>query len=653
MNASLITSLGFVRVAAVSPDLRVADVAYNVDLLTKSLDTAVGQGADVIVTPELSITGYTLGDLVRFPDLLSAALHGLERIRNWSTGRTALIVVGVPMEVEGALYNCAVAVQDGHVRAVVPKTYLPSTREFYDHRWFKSGADAQADVVRIGHVDVPFGTDLLIVDEDDPAYQIGIEVCEDVWSVIPPSSMMAMAGATLILNLSASNEVVGKTQYRRDLILGQSARTYTAYAYASSGPGESTTDTVFSGHCMIAENGTMLAESPRLQLTGTMVVSDVDLRHLVTERLNASSFHQQTTPDLYRRIVVRLDRSVKNSIQRPISPLPFVPGDETSRAQRCREIVQLQATALAVRMRHTGSKRFVLGVSGGLDSTLALLVCEEACDLLGMDRSSIVAVSLPGLGTTTRTRENAHKLIKSVGAEFREIDIIPAVRQHFTDLGHDENDHSVVYENAQARERTQLLMNIANQVGGLLIGTGDMSELALGWCTYNADHMSMYNVNGGVPKTLVKYLIEWFSTSRADETLRVALRDILDTPISPELLPPSGEGGIVQRTEDVLGPYEVHDFFLYEFVRMQRPVRTVAVLAITAFNGTFSEHQVLNWFSTFLHRFFSQQFKRSTLPDGVKIGSVCLSPRADWRMPSDARAEVWIKELETIQLELS
>lgn len=648
MNPGLISSLGFVRVAAVSPDLHVADISFNIDQLTASFDAMIGQGADVVVSPELSITGYTLGDLVRFPDLLHGALRGLDQIRHWSTGRSALIVVGLPMEVQGALYNCAAVLQDGHLRAVVPKTFLPTTREFYDHRWFKSGAEAQADHVRIGHVDVPFGPDLLIVDEDDPSYQIGIEICEDLWSVIPPSSTMSMAGATLMLNLSASNEVVGKAQYRRDLVLGQSARTYSAYVYASSGPGESTTDTVFSGHCMIAENGIMLTESQRLQLSGTHVIADVDLQHLVTERLNASSFSQHVPVDPYRRVVLRLDRTRRNSILRPISPLPFVPNDEEHRAQRCREIVQLQATALAVRMRHTRSKKMVIGVSGGLDSTLALLVCEEACDLLGMDHTAIVAVSMPGFGTTSRTRENAHRLIERVGAEFREIDITPAVLQHFRDLGHDENDHSVVYENAQARERTQILMNVANQVGGLVIGTGDMSELALGWCTYNADHMSMYNVNSGVPKTLVRYVIEWFSTSRADEGLQAALKDILDTPISPELLPPSGEGGIVQRTEDLLGPYEVHDFFLYEFVRMQRPVKTVVVLAITAFADRYSEHQVLNWCKVFLERFFSQQFKRSTLPDGVKIGSVCLSPRADWRMPSDARADVWLRELESI-----
>lgn len=648
MNPGLISSLGFIRVAAVSPDLHVADIPFNIDQLTASFDAMMGQGADVVVSPELSITGYTLGDLVRFPDLLHGALRGLDQIRHWSTGRSALIVVGLPMEVQGALYNCAAVLQDGHVRAVVPKTFLPTTREFYDHRWFRSGAEAQADHVRIGHVDVPFGPDLLIVDEDDPSYQIGIEICEDLWSVIPPSSTMAMAGATLMLNLSASNEVVGKAQYRRDLVLGQSARTYTAYVYASSGPGESTTDTVFSGHCMIAENGIMLTESQRLQLSGTHVIADVDLQHLITERLNASSFSQHVPADPYRRVVLRLDRSRRDSILRPISPLPFVPNDEEHRAQRCREIVQLQATALAVRMRHTRSKKMVIGVSGGLDSTLALLVCEEACDLLGMDHTAIVAVSMPGFGTTSRTRENAHRLIERVGAEFREIDITPAVLQHFRDLGHDENDHSVVYENAQARERTQILMNIANQVGGLVIGTGDMSELALGWCTYNADHMSNYNVNSGVPKTLVKYVIEWFSTSRADEGLRAALKDIVDTPISPELLPPSGEGGIVQRTEDLLGPYEVHDFFLYEFVRMQRPVKSVVVLAMTAFADRYSEHQVLSWCKVFLERFFSQQFKRSTVPDGVKIGSVCLSPRADWRMPSDARADVWLRELETI-----
>lgn len=653
MNTSLVSSLGFVRVAVLSPDLRVADVTHNTLQLLAAFDAAVSEGADVILTPELSVTAYTLGDLVRLPDLRSAALRGLDRIRDWSTGRSPVIVVGLPIEVDSRLFNCAAVVHDGHVRAIIPKTYLPSTKEFYEHRWFSSGAEIDIDVIRIGNVEVPFGTDLLLVDECDPAVQIGIELCEDLWSVTPPSGPMALAGATMILNLSASNELVGKAAYRRDLVVGQSARTYSAYIYASSGPGESTTDTVFGGHCIIAENGTKLAESQLLQLRGSMIIADVDPHQLVTERLNANSFSQLMPTDLFRRVELRLERSMKQDVRRPISPLPFVPGDESGRAARCHEIVQLQATALAVRMRHTGSKRIVLGVSGGLDSTLALLVCEEACDLLGLERTSIVAVSLPGFGTTQRTRENARALIQRIGAEYREIEINAAVNQHFSDIGHDPSDHSVVYENAQARERTQILMDIANQVGGLLIGTGDMSELALGWCTFNADHMSMYNVNAGIPKTLVKHLIAWFATSRADEATRAALLDIVDTPISPELLPPSLEGGITQRTEEVLGPYEVHDFFLFELVRMQRPVRTVAVLAIIAFEGTYSAHQVLNWFGVFLQRFFSQQFKRSTLPDGVKIGSVALSPRADWRMPSDARADLWLHELETIKAQIT
>lgn len=609
-------------------------------------------GAEVIVAPELCITGYTLGDLVRFPDLLAHALQGLDDIRQWTTGRAPIVVVGLPMEVGGRLFNVAAVVQDAHVRALIPKTFLPSTNEYYEQRWFVSGRDADRDTVTLGSVDVPFGTDILISDPQDPNCLIGVEICEDLWTVEPPSGQMALAGATLILNPSASNEVVSKAAYRRSLVSGQSARTLTAYVYSSAGPTESTTDTVFSGHCMIAENGVMLAESELLVMEGTTVMADVDLDRCVTDRLHTNSFTGSRSDRSYRIVDLVVERTIKHDVKRRISPLPFVPPEGPHRDERCREIIRLQATGLAVRMRHTQAKHLVLGVSGGLDSTLALLVCQRACDLLGLPHQAIVGISLPGFGTTERTRTNAWELCQTVGAEFREIRIDDAVNQHFRDIGHDPADHSTVYENAQARERTQILMDVANQVGGIVVGTGDMSELALGWCTYNADQMSMYAVNAGVPKTLVRHLITWFADEMADEKTRKVLHDIADTPISPELLPPSEGGEIAQRTEEILGPYDVQDFFLYHFVRMERSVRSIATLAMLAFKGRYAPTEILEWFGIFLTRFFRHQFKRSVMPDGVKIGSVVLSPRADWRMPSDAHPQSWLRELDAIRREL-
>ncbi len=653
MTPTLISSLGFRRVAAIAPPVRVADVDANVSAILEFCTAAIEQGAEVIVAPELCLTGYTTGDLVRFPDLLTAARSGLDRVRQWSTGKIPLIVVGLPMEIGGRLYNVAAVVHDAHVRALIPKTYLPSTNEYYEHRWYTSGADADRETVMLGHTEVPFGTDLLIGDAQDPTCMIGVEICEDLWAVEPPSGKQALAGATLILNPSASNELVGKAVYRRSLVTGQSARTISSYVYASAGPTESTTDTVFSGHCLVAENGHLLAESDRLALHGSLILADVDLARCVTDRLHTNSFTGTKSTAPFRVIEIGLQRSVKTDVRAPISPLPFVPQGERDRAERCQEILALQATALATRLRHTGSQRLVLGVSGGLDSTLALLVCQQACDILGLPHTAILGISMPGFGTTDRTRANADALMQAVGAESRTISIIDAVRQHFLDIGHAEDDHSVVFENAQARERTQILMDVANGVQGLVIGTGDMSELALGWCTYNADHMSMYAVNSGIPKTLVRHLITWFADEAADGSLRAVLHDIVDTPISPELLPKGAGGEIAQRTEDVLGPYDVHDFFLFHFVRMERSVRSITTLAMLAFRDRYTPAQIIAWFEVFLRRFFMHQFKRSALPDGVKIGSVVLSPRADWRMPSDAHASAWLAELDAIRREIA
>ncbi len=653
MHASLITSLGYVRVAAASPRLQPADVEGNVTAILSLCERAEQKGSDVIVLPELCITGYTCGDLFRQYDLLSAAIQGLERIRRWTTGRRPLVAVGLPLVVGSRLYNVAALVHDGHIRALVPKVFLPSTQEFYDFRWFTSGAQATLQNANVGHTDIPFGANLLLASREDPHCIIGAEICEDLWAVQPPSGALTRAGATLILNLSASNELVTKAAYRRSLVAMQSARTYTAYAYASAGPWESTTDTVFSGHCMIAECGEMLVESERLGLGDVLVLADVDLRRCVAERLNGTSFSQEPGERSVRTLSFDIHRSTKSNVERVIVQNPFLPAKKEDRTARCEDILNLQATALAVRLHRVGSERCVFGLSGGLDSTLAAIVCMRACDLLERTHDSVLAVTMPGFGTTDRTLRNARDLAVNMGFDMREISIKASVEQHFTDIGHDPNDHSVVYENAQARERTQILMDLANKHQGIVIGTGDLSELALGWSTYNADHMSMYSVNGGVPKTLVRHIVQWYAEERCDGALRKALQDVLNTPISPELLPPGAEGDIVQHTESVLGPYVVHDFFLYHLIRLQEPVRSVGLLAILAFEGTHTPSDILTWLEVFVTRFAQQQFKRSCMPDTVKIGSVALSPRADWRMPSDASASMWLNELYRLKDDLT
>ncbi|MCX6140327.1 MAG: NAD(+) synthase [Candidatus Kapabacteria bacterium] len=648
MNTSVITSLGFVRISTVSPRVTPADVDGNVEEIIRHAELAQQDAVEIALFPELSLTGYTCGDLFRQPTLLNAALNGLDRIRRWSAGVPMMVVVGLPYVSSGRLFNIAAVVQNGHVIACVPKTFLPNTQEFYDLRWFSSGRDAIEDEIRIGDANVPFGTDLLIADADDPSLTIGIEICEDLWAIEPPSGKMARDGATLILNLSASNDLVGKSHYRRDLVRMQSARTYTAYVYSSAGPSESTTDMVFSGHGMIAECGEVLGESERLVLEGASVTADIDLARCVRDRLSGTSWSQEQSENVFRVVEMTLARTLKSDVRRKIDPLPFVPADRGDRAERCKEILALQATGLAVRLQRSRSTSMVLGLSGGLDSTLALIVCLLACEKLGWDRDAIVAISMPGLGTTERTRANAQELALTLGTSFFTIPIADAVNAHFADILHDPSQTNVVFENAQARERTQILMDMANKVEGIVVGTGDLSEIALGWSTYNADHMSMYNPNAGVPKTLVQHLIAWYAEETNSSEVAAVLRDILSTPISPELLPADANGTIAQRTEDVIGPYEVHDFFLYQFVRLQAPVTHIAVLSCLVFSDKFSQSQIIGWLDVFLTRFFANQFKRSCMPDGVKIGSVALSPRADWRMPSDASAELWRGELRSI-----
>lgn len=652
MNPSVITSLGYLRVAAVAPRITVADVDANVTEILANAERAAADGVEVAVFPELCITGYTCGDLFRQSTLLDGARVGLDRIRRWSAGVPMVIVVGLPIVNSGRLYNIAAVVQDGHILACIPKTFLPNTQEFYDLRWFSSGRDAVDESILLGDAEVPFGTDLLIADAQNPTITLGIELCEDLWSIEPPSGKMARDGATLILNLSASNDLVGKPQYRSDLIRMQSARTYSAYVYASAGPTESTTDMVFGGHCCIAECGEMLIEGERLVLEGASVVADLDLDRCIRERLNGTSWSQELSENIFRVVETSVRRTIKTDVRRRIDPTPFVPADRGDRAERCGEILALQATALAVRLQRSHAKAMVLGISGGLDSTLALIVCSLACKKLGWDNEKIVAISMPGLGTTERTRSNAEELGRTFGASFSNIPITNAVNAHFSDISHDPENTNVVFENAQARERTQILMDKANMVGGIVVGTGDLSEIALGWSTYNADHMSMYNPNAGIPKTLVQHLISWYADVSAADVATV-LRDVLATPISPELLPTGSNGEITQRTEDVIGPYEVHDFFLHRFIRLHEPVRTVAILACLAFREKYPVNQIVGWLEVFIRRFMANQFKRSCMPDGVKVGSVALSPRADWRMPSDAGPALWLAELGMITEDLN
>ncbi|MEI2691848.1 MAG: NAD(+) synthase [Anaerolineae bacterium] len=670
-NSSSLTfaELGFVRVAVVSPELRVADVDFNVQAIVAALKQAAEQGCQLAVFPELCLTGYSCGDLFYQPALLERAKAALEPIR-WATADTrCAAVVGLPLEVEGRLYNCAALIAEWRVAGIVPKTHLPTTNEFYEERWFTSGALATARQVRIDPLDdpVPFGVDLLF-DAGRfglPDLRIGIEICEDLWAVQPPSGDLALGGATLLLNLSASNELLGKVEYRRDLVRQQSARCLAAYCYAGAGPGESSTDTVWSGHSLIAENGAVLAETERFQFSTQLAVADVDVQRLTHERLRNSSFAAARPSRTLRVVEFELAGGLKTlgvfenpqdlTLLRPqLSRTPFVPADPQRRAASCREIFAIQSAGLAKRLRHTGLQRVTIGLSGGLDSTLALLVTARAFDLLGLARAGIVAITMPGFGTTQRTKGNALLLAEALDVTLRTIPIVDAVRQHFSDIGHDQHLHNITYENAQARERTQILMDVANQVGGLVIGTGDLSELALGWLTYNGDQMSMYHVNAGVPKTLVRYLIQWVADEEwSGRRASTVLHDIVATPITPELLPLGVDGALAQKTEDTIGPYELHDFFLYHMLRLGASPTKVFVLARQAFAGVYTEQEVLRWLELFYRRFFSQQFKRSAMPDGPKVGSVALSPRGDWRMPSDASAALWLEELAKLAEQIS
>ncbi len=654
MDDNLFTpaSLGFLRVAVVSPELRVADVAYNTRRIVEALEQAAARGARLALFPELCITGYSCADLFYQALLLEGARSALLEIAGAAGRLEIAAAVGLPLAVDGRIYNCAAFVAGGRVQGIVPKTFLPTTNEFYEARWFTPATNATRQSAELGGAEVPFGADLLFAAANMPGCTIGIEICEDLWAVNPPSGDMALAGATLLLNPSASDELLGKAQYRQELVRQQSARCLAAYLYAGAGPGESTTDLVYGGHSLIAENGNLLAETERFQFPTQIALADVDLQRLAHERLENSSFAEAHAEHPHRALSFDLPEPAPPAaltLLRPaLSQTPFVPADPTQRVAHSREIFSLQSTGLAKRLRHTGATKVTVAVSGGLDSTLALLVAIRAFDVLGLDRRGIVAVTMPGFGTTERTRFNAERLTEFLGVSLRRIPIVDVVRQHFRDIGHDEAVHDVTYENAQARERTQIVMDIANEIGGLQIGTGDLSELALGWATYNGDQMSMYHVNAGVPKTLVRYLVEWAAEEFGGGAAEV-LRDICATPITPELLPLGDQGALQQKTEATIGPYVLHDFFLYYTVRYLYAPRKVFFLARQAFGDVYPPEEILRWLHLFYRRFFSQQFKRSAMPDGPKVGSVALSPRGDWRMPSDASSALWLAEVEELR----
>ena len=630
---------GFVKVAAVTPKIKVADTAYNGDLIRKIMKQTAREGAKVVVFPELCITGYSCGDLFLQEKLISSAKEELIKIAKASEKLDGIFFVGLPYEINGKLYNMAAAVSQGEVLGMIPKIFLPNYNEFYEARHFASGAELST-TVSLGEDEVEVDTDIIFTCEDMPKLKIGLEICEDLWTPQPPSIRHALDGATLIVNLSASDEVTGKAAYRRDLVRGQSARLICGYIYASAGDGESTQDAVYSGHNIIAENGSVLAESKRF--TNQTIYSEIDVERLEADRRRMSTFLTEegnTTLFNLKKNTTKLSRYV--------DPAPFVPGDKANRDRRCEEILMIQAMGLKKRLEHTNCQSAVIGISGGLDSTLALLVTVKAFDLLKKDHRNIVAVTMPGFGTTDRTYDNAVNLIKCLGAEFVEVDIQNAVKVHFEDIGQDLSVHDVTYENGQARERTQILMDLANKNNGMVIGTGDLSELALGWATYNGDHMSMYAVNASIPKTLVRHLVNYYADTCGDEKLQKTLLDVLDTPVSPELLPPEN-GEIAQKTEDLVGPYELHDFFLYYMLRFGFTPAKIFRLARIAFEGVYDEETILKWIKTFYRRFFAQQFKRSCLPDGPKVGTIAVSPRGDLRMPSDACGRIWLDEIDKL-----
>lgn len=639
---------GFVKVAAVVPHIKVADCKYNAGEIEREISNAEDAGVEIVVFPELCMTGYTCGDLFSQNLLLEGAEMGLMQVLSNTRQLDVVCILGMPVAQDGLLLNTAVVIQKGKILGIVPKTYLCNYKEFYEKRWFASASEVTETSVRLCGQIVPLGTNLLF---EASGTTFGIEICEDLWATIPPSSSLALQGAEIIFNMSGSNESIGKHNYLCSLISQQSARCIAGYVYSSCGFGESTTDLVFAGNGLIYENGSLLARSQRFSFDRQLIVGEVDVERLRTERQINTTFATCKIQSGSLKPIVRIAaETVKGKeirLTRNFEKYPFVPqGDGLN--ERCEEIFSIQVSGLAKRLVHTAAKSAVVGISGGLDSTLALLVCVKTFDKLGWLRKGIIGVTMPGFGTTGRTYHNAVSLMQSLGITIREINIKDACIQHFEDIGHDVNVHDVVYENSQARERTQILMDIANQTWGLVIGTGDLSELALGWATYNGDHMSMYGVNSSIPKTLVKHLVKWAANNHVDEASAKTLLDIVDTPISPELIPADENGNISQITEDLVGPYELHDFFLYYFIRFGFRPAKIYLIATRSFEGVYDKETIKKWLGVFIRRFFNQQFKRSCLPDGPKVGSISISPRGDWRMPSDASAALWLNEVESL-----
>lgn len=628
--------MNFIKVGSACPVTKVADVDFNVENINLCIDEAYDKEVKYLVFPELAVTSYTCGDLFLNSALLNASINGIKNILEHSLYKDMLITIGAPHLHNNILYNCAYMIFNGKILGIVPKSYIPNYSEFYEKRWFTEGVNVIDETTSLPFQDnIPFGTNLIFAAGET---RFGVEVCEDLWVTIPPSSYLSIAGANIIGNPSASNELVSKKDYRLSLIENQSARCLGAYVYSSSGVHESTTDLLFSGHLIVAENGSIIKENERFQRNNEVITTSIDLFKLNSERLKNLSFRDMNK--LLPFNIKTIDFSFKNTkitnFDRYVDKHPFVPSNPLARDERCKEIFNIQCSALAKRLEHTNLKKAVIGISGGLDSTLALLVIVKTFDMLGINHENIITITMPGFGTTDRTYNNALTLCRELNCDLREINIVKAALQHFEDIGHDKDIHDVTYENVQARERTQILMDLANKEGGLLIGTGDLSELALGWCTYNGDHMSMYSVNPSIPKTLVRYLVKYVAEKESTEEVKETLLDILDTPVSPELLPKGKDGDIVQKTEDIVGPYELHDFFLYHFIKHGSSKERIQFLAEVAFKDDYSPEEIAKWLDKFIYRFFTQQFKRSALPDGPKVGSISLSPRGDWRMPSDA-----------------
>lgn len=645
-------NLGYVRVAAAKPEVKVGNVDFNIKKIIELVKQANEKGVKIMVFPELSLTGYTCADLFFQSNLLEEAFDGLLKLSDFSRAEDidTIFIVGLPLVYDNAILNCAAVIGKGDILGIVPKSFLPNYNEFYEKRWFAEGKKLQGHLSIGRHRNIPVSTHIIFKLKE---VSFGVEICEDLWVPVPPSSEMAKDGAEIIFNLSATDEVAGKHTYLLDLILQQSARCRAAYVYASAGFGESSTDLAFSGNCIIAENGVLLASSKRFVLGPQMEIADIDVELIRNDRIRHNSFRNRNTNE--QPLEVSADNYLfpqMNPSQildyRHVNPTPFVEKDEVKLRHRCEEISSIQAWGLAQRLRAIGCKNAVIGISGGLDSTLALLVTVKAFDMLGMDRKGIIGITMPGFGTTARTHGNAWALMEELGVTPMEIPINKAVEIHFADIGQDPERHDATYENSQARERTQILMDMANKTRGIVIGTGDLSELALGWCTYNGDQMSMYGVNASIPKTLVRDLVKGYMIGEKNEKVKATLQDIIDTPISPELLPAAADGTIAQKTEDFVGPYELHDFFLHAMLRHSFSPRKIFSLACKAFDSVYDRETIKKWLITFYRRFFSQQFKRSCMPDGVKVGSVCLSPRGDWRMPSDAASALWIKEAETL-----